>query len=124
LSTQLAHPQAGVAALQILGSSALNPNMQNDGHLKPLWDEDRVQALSHHTAVDRVICLGSVLAVHLKVPEGSGGFASGAARGVTGRMRGYGVYARPLGNVVYLMVTPTSSRDTTDGLLTALEACL
>jgi adenosylmethionine-8-amino-7-oxononanoate aminotransferase len=116
--------QAGIAALQAIGSRELNPNMQAGHTLRPLWDETRVVALSNRPAIERVVCLGCVLAVSLRVPEGAGGYASGASRAVTGRLRGRGVYARPLGSVVYLMATPTSSTDTTAALLTALEACL
>ena len=36
------------------------------------------------------------------------GYGSSAARPVTQWLRRHGVYARPLGNVVYLMVTPTT----------------
>lgn len=116
--------QAGIAALEAIGTCAKNPNMQEDGTLRPLWDDARVVALSHSAAVDHVVCLGCVLAVSLTVAPGQGGYASTAARAVTDRLRGHGVYARPLGNVVYLMVTPTSSRGITDELLSALETCL
>jgi len=116
--------QIGVGALEMLGSAQLNPNIQEGGRLRPLWPEARVQALSHHPSVSRVICMGTVLAVELVVAEGEAGYASGVARTVTTRLRGKGVYARPLGNVVYVMVTPTSSPATTQGLLDALDSCL
>lgn len=35
-----------------------------------------------------------------------------------------GVYARPLGNVVYLMATPTTAKSRCDGLLRRLLASL
>ena len=117
--------QIGVGALEMLGSAELNPNIGADGRLRPLWPADRVQTLSHHAAVSRVICMGTVLAVELVVPDGNeGGYSSGVARIVTTRLRRKGVYARPLGNVVYLMVTPTSSPQTTQLLLNALDQCL
>ena len=114
----------GITALQLLGDPAFNSNMLPSGELRSLWDDDRVARLSHLRAVARVICRGCVLVVELKVPEGSGGYASGAAQAVTKRLRSQGVYARPLGNVAYVMVTPTSSRVTTDRLLDALEQCI
>lgn len=65
---------------------------------------------------------GSVLAVELKSKQG--GYASDDAREVTGRLRQAGVYCRPLGNVVYLMVTPMTQRAQCNELLGALEAAL
>ena len=80
--------------------------------------------MSHSPAVQRVVPLGTVLAVELKVPEGAGGYASGAARAVATRMRRMGVYARPLGNVAYVMCTPTTSKGDAQWLMHQLEACL
>ena len=56
-------------------------------------------------------------------PGRARGYESGAARPVTMRLRRHGVYARPLGNVVYLMVTPTTDpRQCTRLLETLLQA--
>ena len=115
--------QAGVASLHALG--AANANLKEDQTLQDLWPPERVQELSKHEAVDRVVCLGTVLAAELKVPEGSaGGYGSNVARSVTQSLRHKGVYARPLGNVVYLMVTPTTEPAVAADLLNRLFASL
>jgi dethiobiotin synthetase/adenosylmethionine--8-amino-7-oxononanoate aminotransferase len=69
--------------------------------------------------VRRVIGQGCVLAVELEV-EGEGGYSSNAAREVVMRLRPHGIQARPLGNVVYLMCAPTTSKDKCDRLLDSL----
>lgn len=116
--------QVGLAALDALGSSAYNRNIQPDGTLRALWQPSAVAALSKHAAVERVVCVGTVLAVELKVPEGEAGYSSGAARRVAQRLRRVGVYARPLGNVAYLMCTPTTAPEAAAELLEKLNGCL
>jgi bifunctional dethiobiotin synthetase / adenosylmethionine---8-amino-7-oxononanoate aminotransferase len=69
-------------------------------------------------------CLpGTVLAAQL-CDDGSAGYASDAARRLAGRLRALGVYTRPLGDVVYLMVAPTTDRGTCQQLLAALLMAL
>lgn len=64
-----------------------------------------------------------MLAVELKSEQG--GYASDAAAAVTAALRTSGsVYCRPLGNVVYLMVTPMTERGQCDALLGALREAL
>ncbi len=65
-----------------------------------------------------------MLAVELKADDGHLGYASGAAKQVVQRMRPQGVFARPLGNVVYLMCTPTTAKEKCDELLRTLVDCL
>ena len=56
-------------------------------------------------------CVGTVLAAEVKPESGQGaGYTATGAKDVVMSLRKTGVYARPLGNVVYLMVTPTTSR--------------
>lgn len=126
--------QVGVASLTMLASEEFNQNIVPETSapsgattprmLQDLWDAESVTALSHHDAVERVVALGTVLAVELKVAPGEGGYSSNVARSVTNEMRGHGVYARPLGNVVYLMCTPTSAPASLTALLDTLLACL
>lgn len=71
--------------------------------------------------------LGSVLAVELVAAGGgvgAGRYGSAAAVDVVSWLRERGVAARPLGPVVYLMATPTSSRATCDWLLQQLREVL
>jgi dethiobiotin synthetase/adenosylmethionine--8-amino-7-oxononanoate aminotransferase len=94
------------------------------GKLRPLWNPDRLHSLSHHPKVDRLICLGTVVAVEQKISTESGGYGSNAAAGTVAALKKRGVFARPLGNVVYIMVTPMTNPEKCEELLDALEAAL
>jgi dethiobiotin synthetase/adenosylmethionine--8-amino-7-oxononanoate aminotransferase len=48
------------------------------------------------------------------------GYGSTEAKPVTAWLRAHGVYARPLGNVVYFMVTPTTAPQQCTRLLRSL----
>lgn len=145
---------AGVASLQLYRDAELNPNWcspeapgrcrrqqqqasgEGDssaasgccggpcGRMLPLWDEGAVAALSRHPSVRSVVSLGTVLAVQLKPLDGTTGYGSNAAAAVVRRLRSKGVFGRPLGDVVYLMVTPMTARAQCDALLGALAAAL
>ncbi len=80
-------------------------------------------ALSHHARVRRAGALGTVCMVELHCEDG-GGYASSAARDVTRRLLEKGVYARPLGNVVYLMCTPFTDPAACDRMLEKLISVL
>ncbi|CAG9462769.1 unnamed protein product [Pedinophyceae sp. YPF-701] len=94
------------------------------GRLTAQWDAGRAAAMSEHPRVDRVTAIGTVLAVELKPRDGKGGYASGDARAVVDRLRPLGIFARPLGNVVYLMASPMTPPADCAELLARLEACL
>jgi adenosylmethionine-8-amino-7-oxononanoate aminotransferase len=116
--------QTALAALDALGNSQYNQNILPDGTLRELWPQEGITSMSHNPAVERVVPLGTVLAVEMKVPEGAGGYASDTARAVASRMRRMGAYTRPLGNVAYVMCTPTTSEGDAHWLMHQLEACL
>lgn len=116
--------QVGLASLDALGDARYNPNIQADGNLRELWPQAAITSISHNPAVERVVPLGTVLAVDLKVAQGGAGYSSGAARAVCTRMRSMGLYARPLGNVAYIMCTPTTSPEDAQALVEQLETCL
>mmetsp|Transcript_37594 Transcript_37594/g.88864 ORF Transcript_37594/g.88864 Transcript_37594/m.88864 type:complete len:839 (+) Transcript_37594:57-2573(+) len=122
-----AHPTGcavACAAMDIYSSADHNPNYQGEGKpLSPLWDEAKAAALSSSPGVARVLPMGTILAVELEV-EGGGGYASGAAKGVVAKLKELGVHARPLGNVVYLMVTPTTQPSKCDKLIEILSEAL
>ncbi len=65
-----------------------------------------------------------MLAAELRVAAGAGGYGSGEAAKVVRALRKIGVYGRPLGNVVYLMVTPTTEPEQCRRLLKKLLAVL
>ena len=114
-------------ALSMYRDPAKNPNLivsktskdRFSATLTELWDESKLKGISDMSAVRRVIGQGCVLAVELEV-EGDGGYHSNAAREVVLRLRRHGVQARPLGNVVYLMCSPTTPKEKCDALLSAL----
>ena len=113
------------AALDMYRDPAVNPNyVAADDRLRELWDAEAVAALSEDPRVARAVALGTVCAVELEA-GGAGGYSSGAAREVTDRLRAEaGVYARPLGNVVYLMCTPFTEPAACRALLEKLRAAL
>jgi len=98
------------------------------GELLLQWDESLVTELSHLPRVAGAVVLGSVVAVELAAAAGggvgAGRYGSAAAVDVVSWLRERGVAARPLGPVVYLMATPTSSRATCDWLLQQLREVL
>ena len=68
---------------------------------------------------------GTVLAVELQPPPGGQrGYASSGAAALAARLRALGVFARPLGNVAYLMVTPTTRPAVAAQLLATLGRAL
>lgn len=68
---------------------------------------------------------GTVLAAELKPEDGQGsGYTGTGSKAVVMKLRSMGVYARPLGNVVYLMVTPTTSTAQCAHLLQTLLTAL
>lgn len=66
---------------------------------------------------------GTVLAVELKT-SGVAGYSATEAAKITKALRQKHIFARPLGNVVYLMVTPTTAKDTCTSLLERLLTTL
>lgn len=66
---------------------------------------------------------GTVFAAELKT-SGKAGYGATEAIQVTKDLRSKGIYARPLGNVVYIMVTPTTDPRTCTTLLHHLLSVL
>ena len=66
-----------------------------------------------------------MLAAQLKVAQAQGGYVSNAAVDVVRALRDHhNVFARPLGDVVYLMVPPTVAPGTCERLQGALQDVL
>ncbi|SMY29035.1 unnamed protein product [Zymoseptoria tritici ST99CH_1A5] len=86
-------------------------------HAWSMWSLSFVKAISHKEQVDNVFAIGSVLAITVKDPAGSG-YASTAATGLRDRLlAGQGsdeavIHSRVLGNVLYLMSAPTTPAET------------
>ena len=70
-----------------------------------------------------MLTAGTVFAAELKT-TGKAGYGATEAIQVTKDLRLRGIYARPLGNVVYLMVTPTTAKGTCTTLLQYLLSVL
>ncbi|KAI9496590.1 hypothetical protein BDB00DRAFT_807931 [Zychaea mexicana] len=98
-----------------------------------MWSPATVDRLSHMDKVESVMSLGSILAVELKDTEG--GYNSMISKNIIQKMRhgdfdegngaGINLFARPLGNVIYLMTsqitTPDRVRKCEDILFECLE---
>lgn len=87
-----------------------------------MWSTSFVSTLSFHDKVESVFALGSVLAIFLKDPSGSG-YTSTAATGLRDRLlAGNGaevenvLHSRVLGNVLYLMASMTTTREALAGI--------
>ena len=66
-----------------------------------------------------------MLAAEVKPEEGQGaGYTGTGSKAIVMKLRKMGVYARPLGNVVYLMVTPTTSKEQCMHLMQTLFSAL
>lgn len=83
-----------------------------DGTMK-YFSQDDVSSLLELLLVQESMALGTVLAVTIEPDSsGSSGYAT-ASRSIpiVKYLFEKGVYVRPLGNVVYIMVSPLTSRD-------------
>lgn len=113
-----AHPIGCLAALHALESydNVLAEPMTS------YFNEDQVKELSLMGNVSESFALGTVLAVKLL---GEGGYgALSTSKPVIEKLRQNGVYARPLGNVVYIMVSPFTSKDECSRLIHLLRQSL
>ena len=115
---------AACAALDLYADPARNPNWvpaRDDGGdggvdlgaqppragaLRELWDEEAVRQISRMPSVERAIAIGTVFAAAVRTA--SRGYASTATRELVRRLQAHGIRARPLGNVVYMMCSPTT----------------
>lgn len=129
-----AHPlgcAAAVKALELFTDPSENQNLSPTSTtlaLQPLWDQETIRSISHNPGVTRVVALGTVVAVEIDASGGGGGggagYRSDAAVGVVKALGACGVYARPLGNVVYIMVTPMTSKEECHRLLQLVQQTL
>lgn len=106
-----AHPVGCVSALQALDAYHAVLDNQDTGP-RMLFDSESTRALSQLPLVQRAFTLGTVLAVTIQPEDGVGGYAASSRTvPIVKALRAKGVFARPLGNVVYLMGSPLTSRD-------------
>ncbi|KAM0014171.1 putative dethiobiotin synthase, Adenosylmethionine--8-amino-7-oxononanoate transaminase [Helianthus debilis subsp. tardiflorus] len=90
--------------------SQTNPNLVlGQNLLRELWDAELVRKISFHPAVQRVVSLGTLFALELKVEDNDAGYASLSGTSLLLKLREDGIYMRPLGNVIYMMCGPCTS---------------
>ncbi|KAK6005481.1 hypothetical protein QM012_007123 [Aureobasidium pullulans] len=93
-----------------------------------MWSQDFVRDLSLRSNVESVFALGSVLAISLKDPAGSG-YTSTAATGLRDTLlhdssSENAIHSRVLGNVLYLMASMTTSPDTIASIQRKVQAAM
>ncbi|TPX56139.1 hypothetical protein PhCBS80983_g04766 [Powellomyces hirtus] len=79
-----------------------------------IWNEELIEKLSHVPLIDGIVCLGSVLAIELSTTEK--GYNSQTSLDAVTAMRAQGVFARPLGNVIYIMAPYISPKEGREGV--------
>ncbi|KFK27306.1 hypothetical protein AALP_AA8G365300 [Arabis alpina] len=110
-------------AIEWFKNPETNHNITSQGGtltLRELWDEELVQRISNHSAVERVVALGTLFALELKADGSNSGYASLYAKSLLKMLREDGIFMRPLGNVIYLMCGPCTSPEICRPLLTKL----
>ncbi|CAM9501524.1 unnamed protein product [Laminaria digitata] len=118
-----AHPVGCAAAVEFLSQlekSAVYPGV--GGRMADAWDEGAVKELSRHPRVERAFGLGSVLAVEMKAANR--GYDSNEAVEVVQCLDESGVYARVLGNVAYIMVSPMTPVEVCRDLMSTVARVL
>jgi dethiobiotin synthetase/adenosylmethionine--8-amino-7-oxononanoate aminotransferase len=108
-----AHPVGCVGALHAL--DAYKAVVDDDVDLsspRMSFDIEQAKELSRLPLVERAFALGTVLSVTIKPKDdaGSGYAASSQTIPIVKKLREQGIYARPLGNVVYIMASPLTSK--------------
>eukprot|EP00268_Persea_americana_P043244 TRINITY_DN4341_c0_g1_i3.p1 TRINITY_DN4341_c0_g1~~TRINITY_DN4341_c0_g1_i3.p1 ORF type:complete len:169 (+),score=21.26 TRINITY_DN4341_c0_g1_i3:1189-1695(+) len=101
---------AATKAIQWFKDSQTNLNIIPEARrLRELWDNELLIRISSHPAVLRVIVLGTLFALELKAKSSDTGYASLYSLSLVRKLRGDGIYTRPLGNVIYFMCGPCTS---------------
>ncbi|KAI5272290.1 PLP-dependent transferase [Aureobasidium subglaciale] len=93
-----------------------------------MWSQDFIRDLSLRSNVESVFAIGSVLAISLKDPAGSG-YTSTAATGLRDTLlhdssSENAIHSRVLGNVLYLMASMTTSPETVASIQRKLQAAV
>ena len=97
-----------------------------------IWSRYFVDWLSHHSALEGAWALGSVLAIHLRAPDGAGYTSTVAVklRDALRENRGqdnigpWNIHSRVLGNVLYIMGGQTTTEKTVRDIEEAIQATL
>lgn len=107
-----AHAIGCAAALRSLALYSDAPSLKNaESGLANFWDEGEARELSCMPGVEGVTVIGTVLSVQLSAEEGADtGYAATTCVNITRRLLEEGVFARPLGSVIYVLCTPMTTR--------------
>ena len=108
-----ANPIGCVSAIHALETYNEVLEKNGKGDERQLFDAEQVRELSHLAVVQQSFSLGTVLAVTIAPEEGGQTGYAAAARTtpMVRALRDKGIYARPLGNVIYIMASPLTSRE-------------
>jgi dethiobiotin synthetase/adenosylmethionine--8-amino-7-oxononanoate aminotransferase len=119
-----ANPVGCVTAIHALDS--LDASQIHSEHGLSLFDLDQARELSCLPHVETSVTLGSVLAVALVCSDGVGGYGASSSilPVVAEKLLKEGIYCRPLGNVIYIMVSPMTSREECSRLTCALHRAI
>lgn len=115
-----AHPIGCAAALTALDMYEIHRRATNGSC--DYWDVQQVAGLSQLPHVSRTFALGTVMCVELK--SSTIGYASSEAQELIQVLRSHNIYARALGNVVYMMCSPLTSPEDCSKYLTILSTVL
>ena len=93
---------------------------------RDLFDLDQIKALSNLPLVQQSFSLGTVLAVTIKPEDGGAAGYAAASRTVpmARALREAGIYSRPLGNVLYIMASPLTSKEDCAKLASTLHGII
>lgn len=125
-----AHPLGCVSAIHALETfetlfQSAPSTEDTNVPIRPYFDQNEVADLSTLPNVQESMSLGTVLAVTIKPEDGATGYgALSRSQPIVKDLYENGVYARPLGNVVYIMVSPLTSRDECGRLLQTLRTAI
>lgn len=112
---------AAVRSIMSFKDPKKNPNLPPEGRvLRELWDHEVVQKISLHPQIKRVVVQGTLFVLELEAEGSNAGYASVYARSLLLQLREDGIFARPLGNVIYLMCGPCTPPHVCSQLLTKL----
>ena len=124
-----AHPVGCVSSIHALETYHQLFREQSGGSEHQIiqhFDQEEVARISELPLVQQSMALGTVLAVTIEPEGGEGSGYAAASRSVpiVKKLFKEGVYARPLGNVVYVMVSPLTSKETCSKLCETLASAI
>lgn len=124
-----AHPVGCAAALtaldmyDIFNANTPSSKQQSAGAattpVRAYWDGEQIMAVSRLPQVSRAFAMGTVACIELQSADA--GYASSASKELIQSLRSSGIYARALGNVVYLMCSPLTTQTACSQYLATVE---